>query len=80
MLPAMSRTQSDLQKEIERLSQNIEEGERAIVRKLDELGRMSGPATEAEKSLLQMIDALGIERQCLQESMRAMVMDHNSST
>ena len=41
MLPAMSRTQADLQKEIERLSQNIEEGERAIVRNLDELGRMS---------------------------------------
>lgn len=47
MLPAMSRTQADLQKEIERLSQNIEEGERAIVRNLDELGRMSDPATEA---------------------------------
>lgn len=47
MLPAMKRTQVDLQKEIERLSQNIEEGECAIVRNLDELGRMSGPATRS---------------------------------
>lgn len=69
----MSQTQADLRKEIERLTQKIDEGERAIMRKLDELNRMTGPTTEAKKSLLAMIDALSIERQNLEKVMRALV-------
>jgi hypothetical protein len=56
----MERTHGDLQQEKERLSRLIEEGERAIVRCLDEINRVSGPATEAKKSLLAMIDALSV--------------------
>jgi hypothetical protein len=43
-IKVMNDNQAELRKEIERLSQNIEEGERAILRKLDELNRISGPA------------------------------------
>jgi hypothetical protein len=48
------------------------------VRKLDELNRMSGPATESKKAVLAMIDALSIERERLEDVMRAAVEDHNS--
>jgi hypothetical protein len=62
----MQHTQGDLLQERECLSRLIEEGEHAIVRRLDEINRMSGPATEARRSLLAMMDALSIERERLE--------------
>jgi len=56
------------QAEIDRLSRFVEEGERAIIRQLDEINRT--PSEEARSILLAMIDAVSTQRARL-EALRA---------
>jgi len=69
---------ADDRDEIDRLSRLVEEGERAIVRQLDDINRASGPVIEARKFLLAMIDAVSVQRLRL-EALRGFVKGENSS-
>jgi hypothetical protein len=71
----MSPTEADLWKEIERLSRDIEKGEREIVRQLDKIKR--DPAAKVQTSLLTMIDDVGEQREQL-EKLQALVEDQDS--
>jgi hypothetical protein len=70
----MSQTESNLRKEIVRLSQLIDEGERAIVWQIDKIKR--DPAAKVEASLLMIIDAVNEQREQL-EKLRALVKDQD---
>jgi hypothetical protein len=74
--PAMGPTEADLRKEIARLSQLLDEGERAIMWQIDKVKR--DPAARVQASLLTIIDAVNEQREQL-EKLQALVEDQDSS-
>lgn len=72
----MGPTEADLRKEIARLSQLLDEGERAIMWQIDKVKR--DPAARVQASLLTIIDAVNEQREQL-EKLQALVEDQDSS-